>query len=76
MKTQVLPDRPFVIMKTFSGVPKYYLGTVRAEGIEADFTANISAAFVYTWESAWRRIHKTPAFVGCIAIALPSNPVI
>jgi hypothetical protein len=70
------PVRTFVIMKTFSGVPKYYLGTVRAEGIEADFSANLSAAFVYTWESAWRRIHKTPAFAGCVAIELPAPAVL
>jgi hypothetical protein len=63
-------------MKTFSGVPKYYLGTVRAEGIEADFSANLSAAFVYTWESAWSRIHKTPAFAGAVAVELPAPSVL
>ena len=61
---------PYVILMTFNNVPMYYLGTVRAEGIQADFTPVASRAFAYSWEGAWRRIHNTPAFAGAVAVEL------
>ena len=64
------PSAPYVIMMTFDNIPMYYTGTVRAEGIQADFTPDPSRAFFYTWASAWRRIHKTPAFAGAVAVEL------
>jgi hypothetical protein len=68
------PVRPFVIINPAG---HYYAGvSFGAEGVEADFSANLSAAFVYTWESAWRRIHKTPALAGCVAIELPAPAVL
>lgn len=73
MKTQVLPARPFVIMNPAGA---YYTGTVRTPWAD-NFTPTLSEAFVYSYATAWKEIHLFPvAFAGCIAIELPSNPVI
>lgn len=69
------PSAPYVILMTFDNVPMYYTGTVRAGGIREDFTPDLTRAFFYTWESAWRRIHKTPAFAGAVAVEV-STPIL
>jgi hypothetical protein len=59
----------FVIMMPTPAGPMYYLGTTR-DGLAANFTPHAARAFNYTWEGAWRRIHKTPAFAGAVAVEL------
>jgi hypothetical protein len=59
----------FAIMKPSAAGPMYYLGTTR-DGSAANFTPHASRAFNYTWQGAWTKIHKTPAFAGAVAVEL------
>lgn len=59
----------YVILMTFNNVPMYYMGSTR-DGSAANFTPHASRAFNYTWQGAWTKIHKTPAFAGAVAVEL------
>lgn len=58
------PARPFVIINPAG---HYYAGTVRTPW-PANFTPEITGAFVYSWATAWQQIQSAPeAFAGCAA---------